>query len=335
MSNDLNDCRRIIDDIFCRPDLPADLRDRFAEWMLAHEHDDALQRVMLEMWATTTEAPGETSIEGLERLLKSVEADSNIGSAQRRDSHRPTLWWSIAAAATLGGALFAGGWWAASHVAPQGETLLVTAPGSTGRHTLPDGTEVWLNADSRLSYTGSLDGDVRQVNLCGEAYFNVAADREHPFRVVMDSLTIEVTGTAFDAINYPYAPEQVALQRGSVTVTSVGAQEPISLQPEQIVTRLRGRSDVEVVPAESMNYCGWMTHKITFDNRRLADIITNIERRYAVCFDIRPGVDLDKRLSLTIGGENLDETTRLLEMLMPIAIEARGNRLTIKPKASV
>ncbi|WP_295731358.1 FecR family protein [uncultured Muribaculum sp.] len=331
----LSECRRLLEGVFCRPDLPEELRSKFTRWMLDHENDPMLRQAMLEIWSELPDNPEELSLDGLQRLLHHIDNGAAALSPTRR--HRIATWMRrpiVAAAMTA--AVFTAGWFASRLLTTTRESmaqeiLLVTAPGSTGHHILPDGTEVWLNSDSRLTYTGDFNRADRKVKLSGEAYFEVARDTGRPFSVALDSLQVEVTGTAFDAINYPFAPVQIALRRGSVSIIGIGHDMAVAMEPDQIVTRRRGMTEISVTQTESENYCGWMARKLTFDNRRLADILTNIERRYAVSIDAAPGIDMEKRLSLTIGGETFEETARLLQLLLPIEIQSRGNNVTIRP----
>lgn len=331
----LSDCRRIIEGVFCRPDLPEDLRAKFTKWMLGHENDPALRQVMLEIWSAIPENQGEIPVEGLRRLLHEVDPISDNPAPAYKKSLFHRMRRPLAAAAAVA-IVFTAGWMAQRFLSPArsldapSTTILVSAPESKGRYVLPDGTEVWLNFDSRLSYNSDFNSKDRSVTLSGEAYFDVAHDAEKPFTVELDSLRVEVTGTAFDAINYPFAPVQVALRRGSVNITGIGHDLAVTMTPDQIVTRVRGLSDISVSQTESENYCGWMARKLIFDNRRLADILTNIERRYAMTIEVDPGVNLEKRLSLTIGDETFEETASLLELLLSVEIKTDGNNATLR-----
>ncbi len=335
----LSDCRRIIEGVFCREDLPDDLRAKFTKWMLGHENDPALQQVMLEIWSAIPQNQSEIPVDGLRRLLHEVDPISDSQATACKKSFFSRIRRPLAAAAMIA-MIFTAGWMAPRLLSSGSDrdvlstTILVSSPESKGRYVLPDGTEVWLNSDSRLSYSNDFNSIDRTVNLSGEAYFNVTHDTSRPFIVNLDSLRVEVSGTAFDAINYPFAPVQVALQRGSVNITGIGHDMAVAMTPDQIVTRMRGLSDISVAQAKSENYCGWMARKLTFDNRRFADILTNIERRYAVSIDVAPDVNLEKRLSLTIGDETFQETASLLEMLLSIEIRSNGNNVTVRPARS-
>lgn len=89
--------------------------------------------------------------------------------------------------------IFAGGYYfAARTVRPAEEITLLTAKGNVGEFTLPDGSRVWLNGESRLKYPAEFSGPTREVALSGEAFFEVSKDSLRPFRVNMDNLQVEV-----------------------------------------------------------------------------------------------------------------------------------------------
>ena len=101
-------------------------------------------------------------------------------------------------------------------------TSVTTPRGGTYQITLPDGTKVWLNAASSLSFPSTFQGlGNRKVELSGEAYFEVAKDKAHPFIVQTDKQLVEVLGTHFNINSYAYEQEtKTTLLEGSVKVTS-------------------------------------------------------------------------------------------------------------------
>jgi ferric-dicitrate binding protein FerR (iron transport regulator) len=102
--------------------------------------------------------------------------------------------------------------------------------------TLPDGTKVWLNADSRLSYDPEMTGaNQRLVTLTGEAFFDVAHDKQHPFIINANKVTIKVLGTAFNVKAYPGdAKCETTLIRGSVELTiNNGSKQKFILKPSE------------------------------------------------------------------------------------------------------
>jgi len=98
--------------------------------------------------------------------------------------------------------------------------VISTKPGSKSKVELPDGTQVWLNADSKLEYKGDFSGKYREVSLSGEAYFDVVKDKSRPFLIHTSTIQVKVLGTAFNVRSYPAdKTTETALIRGSVEIT--------------------------------------------------------------------------------------------------------------------
>ena len=106
------------------------------------------------------------------------------------------------------------------HQAPLIAFNEVTAPyGTVSTLTLPDSSKVWLNAGSTLKYPTAFTSNVREVEMSGEAYFEVHADKKHPFIVSTGDLKVTATGTAFNVCNFAKAKEEViTLVTGKVNV---------------------------------------------------------------------------------------------------------------------
>ena len=203
------------------------------------------------------------------------------------------------------------------HLAADTTTWLVTAENSKGRFSLPDGSVVWLNADSRLGYSGSLaDGRVRHVRLEGEAFFDVKRDTLAPFEVEMGDLRVRVLGTRFNASHIAkFGVEAVTLQSGSVEVEHARLEKSVRLRPDQNCSfdAATGRMTVRNVAAG--NYCSWTGDSIVFENRTLEEIAVNLEHWYNIRIQIAPEVDASVRISFTLRPETLDETLRIIENL--------------------
>lgn len=213
--------KRIIDYIFRHPDTPEDIRQQFERWMLAREHDSGIDEILWDIWENhAAPASEEEDRRGLERLRASLRA-----SRVRTLPRRVLRYAGMAAAVVL---VFLGGYFAATQtLAPEKEVTLLTAKGHVGEFTLPDGTKVWLNGESRLKYNAEFSGRTRDVALTGEAFFEVRKDTLRPFRVSMNDLQVEVLGTSFDAMNYAFgSSEEVVLKTGSVKISGEHLRSP-------------------------------------------------------------------------------------------------------------
>jgi transmembrane sensor len=147
------------------------------------------------------------------------------------------------------------------------------------RVTLQDGTEVWLNANSTLSYSSYFSGNERRVTLSGEAFFNVAKNAKKPFIVSTQKVEMKVLGTKFNAYCYPDADyARVSLLEGSVEVNNKRAK--VRLFPNEQVTIRNGQMQVENITFS--DYFLWKDGIYCFVNERLISIVKKLELYYDV-----------------------------------------------------
>lgn len=192
------------------------------------------------------------------------------------------------------------------------QNVVSTKPGSKSKIQLPDGTQVWLNADSKLTYQEHFEGKYREVVLTGEAFFDVAEDKSRPFIIHTNSIDVKVLGTAFNVRSYPDEhTTETALIRGSVEVTlHSDSGKKIILKPnEKVVVRQRAEAPekaaaakpavsekiptLTVVPmhsldADSTTYeTSWVKNKLAFDGETLEQVAQKIERWFGVTVTIK------------------------------------------------
>lgn len=181
---------------------------------------------------------------------------------------------------------------------------VVSRKGSRSNIKLPDGTRVWLNADSKLTYVSDFSGPQREVTLSGEAYFDVVKDASRPFIIHTDKINIRVLGTAFNVKAYPTdAVIETALIHGKIEVTYTDRpSEKIILKPnEKLVIRKDQQTRAEpatALPKIQLNNLipigdslipetAWMDDKLVFSNETLANIAAMLERRFDVEVEVR------------------------------------------------
>ena len=117
----------------------------------------------------------------------------------------------------------------------------------------------------------------------------------------MDNLQVEVLGTSFDAIGYSFGSHQeIILKTGSVKVSGADLGKPVLLRPDEKLSLDTRTRQVTVRQVDARNYCSWFESRLIFDNTPLADIITNLERRYNVEIALSSHIRVDKRLSLVV-----------------------------------
>ncbi len=166
---------------------------------------------------------------------------------------------------------------------------------------LSDGTHVFLNAGTSLRYPVQfLKGFDRTVFLTGEAYFDVAKDREHPFKVHADELDIEVVGTKFNVSHYPEdANINTVLVEGSVALHKEGDDEESAggtlLKPGFKAEWRKTGNAIAIENVDTQIYTAWVHGKLVFRNTPFRKIRQALERKYNVIIKNR-NKDLDEQL---------------------------------------
>ena len=154
---------------------------------------------------------------------------------------------------------------------------------------LTDGTEVWLNAESTLSYPAEVNSERREVKLNGEGYFKVSKDTRKPFFVITQDATIKVLGTSFNVKAYP-EEEQIAttLEEGSIqlTTSSTGNSQYLLSPGEQAIYHVND-GKVTVNKVDATRFSAWRSEKFLFKDADLTTIISELERLYDIKIHIK------------------------------------------------
>jgi transmembrane sensor len=216
---------------------------------------------------------------------------------------------------------------------------LSTANGQTYHLRLPDGTLVWLNSASSLTYAANLiKNGHRKVKLKGEAYFEVAKDKAHPFVVESKGQEVEVLGTHFNINSYADEPStKTTLLEGSVRIVhapssgnaAAGSKEDVILKPNQQADLQRGIIKVKPVVAEDA--IAWKNGYFNFDSDNLESIMGRIARWY----NIQPVYEDEfLKQEIFIGTiskyEKISKVLHMMERTGSIAFEIKGNKVIIK-----
>ncbi len=147
---------------------------------------------------------------------------------------------------------------------------------------LADGTRVYLNAESGLKYPVQFSGNIREVELTGEAYFEVAKNTHKPFVVKTTGMSVEVLGTSFNLNAYEDTEKILTtLVEGSVKINIAGSRETILLKPdEQALLNVKsGQTGIRKVDVSL--YTDWKDGRLNFFDDRLEDIMITLTRWYS------------------------------------------------------
>lgn len=144
---------------------------------------------------------------------------------------------------------------------------------------LPDGTRVMLNSRSQLRYPEKFDSRTREVYLQGEAYLEVAHNKEKPFIVHANNFNIQVLGTKFNVNSYNGKSAFVALVDGSVQVTTAKNQNKVMMKPNNLLRLKDGNID-ELVHTQATDYISWLDKKLKLNGDKMDRIMTNLANYY-------------------------------------------------------
>jgi len=215
---------------------------------------------------------------------------------------------------------------------------MVTPRGGQYQLTLPDGSQVWLNAESSITYPTAFTGNERKVSVTGEAYFEVAKNKSKPFRVDIGDATIEVLGTHFNVNTYKEEPtKNITLLEGSVRLTSHfspltshNSVHTLILKPGQ-QGQLTDRGLFLAANPDLDQVMAWKNGRFKFGaGMQIEEIFRQISRWYDV------DITYEGKITGTIGGSlsrqvNISKVLELMQSTGTISYRIEGKRVVVSP----
>jgi hypothetical protein len=212
---------------------------------------------------------------------------------------------------------------------PNQLNTLTTAKGETYQVRLPDGSLVWLNAASSLTYSATLnERGVRRVKLDGEAYFEIAKDKLHPFVVETGKQEVEVLGTHFNVNSYPDEPGiKTTLLEGSVKVGVNGNQFSILKPGEQSQASNNGKIIVQAIDTELA--VAWKNNQFIFEDDDIEFIMRMVERWYNVEVIYQGNKPVKKFWGAVSRFDNISSVLRILEKTGGAKFKIEGRKVYV------
>jgi ferric-dicitrate binding protein FerR (iron transport regulator) len=229
---------------------------------------------------------------------------------------------------------------------------VATKKGSKSKISLPDGTQVWLNADTRLTYSNDFMGEQREVFLTGEAFFDVAHNEKRPFIIHANRIDIKVLGTAFNVRNYPQDEfVETSLIRGKIEVNFQDRpDEKITLHPNEKLTinnrgiapalkknhpsveaaaRVTIKTLTPLIKDSSVAEIAWMNDELVFTNDTMEQIALELERRYNIAIAFEDEAVKQYRYSAVFGPERIDKILDVISLSKKFNYTIDGRKVTI------
>ncbi len=183
----------------------------------------------------------------------------------------------------------------------------ITRLGQKSIITLLDGTHITLNAGSKLRYPATFRKSIREVQLEGEAYFEVTPNPEKPFIVTTGEVVTTVLGTKFNVKAYPSETNiKVALLEGKVKVSKneKDNNDEIYLLPKQQMVYNRKTKSESVLEFDERKVIGWTNNLLVFENEELKDVLVILERAFGINLEIKNKNALKKLISANFEDES-------------------------------
>lgn len=242
---------------------------------------------------------------------------------------------------------------------PQQESLvkheIKTKYGSKTSMVLPDGTKVWLNAGSKMTYDDDYGTNIREVNLTGEAYFDVVKNARKPFIIHAGNINIRVLGTAFNVRCYPEEKNsETSLVRGSLEITMKDSKEKFILKPNEKLTvsnrmAIPGTDDrpsdktnpglskseiqfghLSIVPGDnSIVETSWVNNKLVFRSETFEEVALKMERWYDVSIVIKDDKLKERRLTGVFEDETVEQALDAIQLTTPFSYKTAGEQIII------
>lgn len=209
----------------------------------------------------------------------------------------------------------------------------VEAPyGEKSKITLSDGTVVWLNSGSKLTYAAIPEGNRHEVILTGEGYFEVSKNKARTFVVKTQTYAIEVIGTKFNVTAYPDDRfTTTTLIEGKINLLHEGRKN--ALHPGQSVaydtrTRQFEKADISLQAANT-----WIHNDIIYDNITLRELSVKLSRQYNVAIQLESDELGDKKFNIAMrNDESLTEVMHAIEKVMNVEVNSIGNNYYLRKK---
>jgi transmembrane sensor len=239
------------------------------------------------------------------------------------------------------------------------ENNVSTRPGSKSQVTLPDGTTVILNADSKLTYPDNFLGETREVSLEGEAYFNVTHNKKKPFIIHTKAIDIKVLGTVFNVKAYPQeSTSEATLIKGSIEVTLTShSNEKIMLKPSEKITvsnlpLLKKQNEkpkmgintepaTEETPLVMLDHVsedkkeniyseiGWTQNKLMFKNESLDEIVKTMEHWYGCNIEVKSDKLKLQKFTGNFTEESCMQVLQALQLSYNFSFKKENNNIII------
>jgi ferric-dicitrate binding protein FerR (iron transport regulator) len=294
-------------------------KDDLLTWIAG---DSKLQQWLEQTWLTSSEKMGKNKKEELLELIHSKLKLRRIVPA------RFSTWTKVAAAVAL--LILVVRVFVPSYSDEKPQYLIIEAQrGQKTNINLPDGSKIYLNSESKLIYGSNFNKKARRVKLEGEAYFEIAPNKEFPFVVESEQMSVYALGTAFNISSYPTSNFiRTTLATGKIKIVSLN--QTIYLEPnEQASLDIQANTITVRKIDNAQKTIGWLSNQLYFDNTTFEEIAFTLSRIYNIEIHFSSESLKSQRFTGIINNNSLDSVFRILSLTSPIRYEIKNNAIEL------
>lgn len=202
---------------------------------------------------------------------------------------------------------------------------ILALEGERKQVTLPDGSQVTVNANSELKYPEVFTADKRNVWMEGEVYFDIVKDVDRPFTVTTNGLAVQVLGTKFN-VNTKGTAKTVSLESGKVQVTLEDTGDRIQLRPSEELSWNVETGEVVKRNFDVSKTTAWKDNILLLHDLTLKDALAPINEFYGTEFMVSDSVVANKRINAAFEDQDLDQFIQTLEFIADVKISKLSSK---------
>ena len=309
------------------------------EWCKESPENVRYVRNRMEIWFSSGTLGSQCAFnkeEAFLRFQKRVDETERVSAKSMEINRRNSPWkivYRMAAVILILILPLAGYWGGIKNIKRGFSDIVVEAPsGACTRLYLPDGTMVWLNAGSKITYSQGFGVDDRHLDLDGEGYFEVTRNEDVPFEISTRELHLKVLGTKFNFRNYADDKEVVVnLMEGKVRLhNEIKDSEDIYLLPDEKAVLSKSTGDMKKLKMKAEKSNLWTKNELYFDEILLEDIAKQLQRTFGVRIEVADSLK-ERRFygSFAITGNTIDQILKIISSTNRMNYKYEDNRYKI------
>lgn len=259
------------------------------------------------------------------RFEKSIE-DRGKSISFTPQQYGRNLWIRIAAAILLvvaSGIVF-------NYFTSQGGEQVYQTAENTESITLPDGSSISLNRNSRLSYNKNFGKEQREVRLEGEGFFDVVTNKKSPFVIVAEEAEVTVLGTKFNVQAYASdAHITVTVESGVVKFNPKPIAQVVELRAGEKGVFDKSQKELTSNQNDDINYLAWKTKQISFQGASLSEVAEVLRSVYGVKVILNPNISTSCQVTVSFDNQSLDAVLNVLKSTLDLTYRINGNQIEI------